>query len=412
MKKSSLSIISLCLILWGISFGTSGCDSNQASATEETTTVDENEETENSTLIERNDTTQGMRSRGLDMSTARVAGFSFQTSFPYLYDIVKDDSYLLSDMENYAEKIMVPGQINTEKEFFDLLVERDSTIIPHLESPVINYLDNAYDSDEGAFNKVLAELKKLGMAINMAEGMVTGLSAGPVLPNKIREINSPNLNAFIAFQNANAESMSGEYPFANMEPYETMVLSGEVLMKNQPNPYFKLIEKRFYEALESLTDIHLVSEPSARQDGSGTPTVGGTNTSAYPYMAEIETLREFSKKHPESRYSEAIARLSENMSEISSKPENIYIIITEWVDELVQARRTVAKHLAEGEDIPHYLKIKRGDGKEYYAIAYRFYDDGDKAAAALEKIRKNVPNARMIFVSVKGDELYQLGPSN
>ena len=92
--------------------------------------------------------------------------------------------------------------------------------------------------------------------------------------------------------------------------------------------------------------------------------------------------------------------------------KNIYIIITEWVDELVQARRTVAKHLAEGEDIPHYLKIKRGDGKEYYAIAYRFYDDGDKAAAALEKIRKNVPNARMIFVSVKGDELYQLGPSN
>ncbi len=49
-------------------------------------------------------------------------------------------------------------------------------------------------------------------------------------------------------------------------------------------------------------------------------------------------------------------------------------------------------------------------GKRTMRIAYRFYEDGEKAATALDKCKEEYPDAEMVFVSVKGDELYQLGP--
>ena len=240
-------------------------------------------------------------------------------------------------MEAYAKKIMVSGEINTEKDFFDLLTMRDSTILPHLESPVVEFLDNVIHEDEVVFKATMGELNKLGIGINTAEGMVTGLSAAPLMEEKVKEINSSTLTAFIDFENAYGKSMSGEYPFSDLSPYESMVLSGEILMDNQPNPYFKLVEDRFYNALNNLTDLHLVYEPNVRRDGNGMAITGGTSTDPYPYMTETETVKNFADKHSDSKYSQAIARIAQNMSEISSKPENIYIIVTEWIEELPEA---------------------------------------------------------------------------
>ncbi|MEO1450986.1 MAG: hypothetical protein AAFV07_15760, partial [Bacteroidota bacterium] len=100
-----------------------------------------------------------------------------------------------------------------------------------------------------------------------------------------------------------------------------------------------------------------------------------------------------------------------NTSSIQSKPENIYVIVTEWKDTQETARQRVHQHLDQGEDIPHYLRIRRGNGEDQFAVAYRFYDDASKADAALSKIQTRVADAQLIFCSVKGETLYELGPA-
>ena len=53
----------------------------------------------------------------------------------------------------------------------------------------------------------------------------------------------------------------------------------------------------------------------------------------------------------------------------------------------------VYTHLTNGEDVPHCLRIRRGDGTDKYAISYRFYEDEGKAEAALSKAQKRIPRS-------------------
>ncbi|MEZ4828823.1 MAG: hypothetical protein R3C61_21430 [Bacteroidia bacterium] len=349
-----------------------------------------------------------MRSRGLP--NARMASYSFDRYFPAIYNLIKNDAALVSAMSAFAEKVVNASSIQTEKALLAVFATRDSLLESSLYDAIadVNGYADGTEDDGGLYD----ELGRLGIQITSAEGTFTGLGPSSFLEDRLVAVGSPALKAYMDFLVADANSRSGEYPFANMEPYLQMVEAGEKLTELQPNPYFAKIEQRFYEALENLTDIHrIVPEKNARQENSTFTMVGGTNVETYPYVSETNTLKAFSRDSASSPYAKVGAKILQNMSEMTVNAENLYVIVTEWVTDEDMARRRVYTHLRKGEDIPHHLQVRRGDGKDYYAIVYRFYEDSDKATAALNKIEKIYPQAQMIYASFQGGKLYQLGPS-
>lgn len=347
-----------------------------------------------------------MGTRGLaGAETARMANFSFKDQLPLVYDLVKGDATFLKTLEAYAMKINGPGQIKSEEGIIALLEQRENSIIPKLTPFFENMEEQAFYDNTNALDK---ELAKIGIRIQTAEAMFVGLGASDMLQQEIKLYGSDAFKWYIKFINADAAAGGGEYPFMNMKPYGDMILAGEQLQELPANPYFDKIKDRYFEALEYFTDIHLVKSPDARQQPSAM--VGGINTEFYPYASETQAQSEFVKENENSRYSSVVGRIMENMSEISQKPENIYVIVLEWAKTEDMAKSRVRTHLREGEDVPHFLKIRRGDGTDQYAVSYRFYENSEKASDALDKIQSKFPEAQMIFVSVKGDELYQLGP--
>ena len=87
--------------------------------------------------------------------------------------------------------------------------------------------------------------------------------------------------------------MSGEYPFLDMTPFKEMILEGEQIRKLAPNAFVEKTEERFQRALELFMDMHLVSDPTARQGESPQAYVVGANTEAYPFMSEMKTANTF-----------------------------------------------------------------------------------------------------------------------
>ncbi|MEL6850751.1 MAG: hypothetical protein AAFP92_19695, partial [Bacteroidota bacterium] len=279
----------------------------------------------------------------------------------------------------------------------------EQTIVPNL-SPTFENLDLEPSSEK--WEVYTDELSRLGIAITGAEGIVTGLTVSPVLQEEVKNLGSQAFQHYLAFIYADAKTLSGEYPFSNMSPYKEMIVRGEQLQKLQPNAYFEKVEKRFDEALQYFTDIHLVNDPTARQK---TVLVGAANTEMYPFATETETAAEFAKDGSGSQYQELVSKILSNTSEISTRPENIYVVVIEWATSEDMARNRVHTYLRKGTDIPHYLQIRRGDGTDQFAVSYRFYESADKADEALEKIKVDYPDAQLVMCSVKGEKLYQLG---
>ena len=394
-KIVSLLFICLCTIF------VSGCGTqNSANAS----FSDDDSNDEQLDVLPENSMENEGQSRGLDMAHARVGEFSFKDQFPNLYELLKDDTNALEAVEAYARQVVTVEGVNSEEAIMDLFKLRDEKIMPLLESRIGNIDPEKLDEN---WEKLSDELYTLGMSMAAAEGMFTSLGQEPMMKEAIEQYGSDALRLYVRFEAAHTQSMSGEYPYTNMEPYRKMVEIGEKINEIAPNPYVEKIKQRFQTALISLTDVHLVTDPEARQDAQ--MYVGGASTEAYPNISEKETAKAFADESSESRYGKLMADILENTSEISNRPENIYVIVVEWAETFDIAQNRVFTHLSSGNDVPHYLKVRTGDGKDKYAISYRFFEDADKAEQALQKAKQEFPEAQMIFCSVKGNQLYQLG---
>jgi len=325
--------------------------------------------------------------------------------FPELMALLADAPTLQAEVEAYARALGQSSGLQREAQLRALFEQR-SRLMPGLESRLIHA---ELDPSSDQIANLEAELNRLGLTLLMAEGMVIGLGPAPVAEAAVARLGAPAYQAYLDFQYADAASQQGEYPYLDLKPYERMVLAGERLIEERPTPYWQAVEDRFYQALTAITDLHLMKSTGARE-GQGTPMVGGVSTEMYPYAAEIESLRSFAERHPHSRFARAVEQIVAHPSTISERPQALYVVILEWVDEAQAAQRRVARYLSQGEDIPHHLPVQRGDGRTQYAIAYRFFEDADQAEEALTRIQQTHPEAEMIFCSVKGEQLYQLGP--
>ncbi len=345
--------------------------------------------------------------RGLD-AAARRMDFSLERSMPLVYGLVKKNAAMTQQLEPYARKVLLSEGLETPQSLEAVFAERDDKIIPGLQA-VFEQADGTFIDEN--WQALEAELNTVGISMTSAEGMFTGLAQAPMLEDLLKSLASEPFRLYQAFLNADAYTRSGEYPFNDMQPYGELVAIGEQMKKQFPNnPYTQKIESRFFDALEYMTDIHLVHPGSGmKQQGPAMVFVGATHTDAYPWITETGSRERFAKEHAESKFSDVMQRILENPSEIGTESENLYVIVTEWAETRENARQLVYNNLSAGKDVPHYLEVRRGDGTDQYAIAYRFYEDEEKANKAFEAIQRRIPNAQLIFCSVKGDKLYQLG---
>ncbi|MEO0468634.1 MAG: hypothetical protein AAF206_03365 [Bacteroidota bacterium] len=341
------------------------------------------------------------KSRGLDQASARMIDFSFESYFPQLNKLMTGDGNAIEKVSAYAEQVVSGKNLESEKDLLGLLNERNSLL--KVVSPFV--VNAELDPSGEQIADLERELNRLGMTMNMAEGMVFDVSETNFMQNTVARVASDGLQLYLDFKAAESNANNGEYPYLNMEPFQEMVLLGEKLKTVSPDEYYPKVEEAFHTALLTLTDIHQV----VAQDGNESLLVGGIHQDAYPFATENESRARFAEKKEASAYRDVVAKILENTSSFEERPENLYLIVLEWEKEEDAAKKRIYQHLANGEDVPHRLLVERGNGTEQYAIVYRFYSDSEKAEAALSKVEAKWPSAEMIYVSVKGDKMYQLG---
>lgn len=341
--------------------------------------------------------------RGLAQG-ARQA-FSLQAYFPQLHRLLSANSEISGILENYAKRIVQKDDLSGSQDLLDLMDYRDKEIIPLLK-PYLENLD--LSSDTLNHEALFKELAVLAMQPTMAEGTVTGLGARRLFRIDSRistdavSSQAQELLYYDAFQDAKTQTFSGEYPYMQAAPFLEMVINGEQILKNESASRLSdRVAYDFTKALEVVTDIHLVE--------GGNACTGGIHTDLYPYAFDIEGLKVQIERYKQSKYYPVISAILSNTSSIQDRPENIYLLLQKWEDNEGAAKASRLQLFDAGKDVPHVLPVKRGDGSTKYALVYRFYDNEKTANENFEKYKLKNPESELIFVSVKGEELYQIG---
>lgn len=339
--------------------------------------------------------------RGLN-ANARL-GFDFAAQFPIIDSLTQSQAEGRRLIGSFASAVAQVSGIETTEQLEELLFARRDQAREQLKSIIENQDPQWLDQN---FQPLEDELNRLGMSMLFAEGMFIGLGNSTLLSDLVEAKGSDALKWYLRFIYAADESANGEYPFLDMSPYAKMIMAGEKLKELKPNPYYEKVADQYQRALLCMTDIHRVGAPNARTEEKQL-LVGGINTEDYPFATGAKSREDFAQAK-NSRYSTVLAKIMANMSEMSPDPEHLYIIITEWVEGEEMAKNRVYSHLEAGVDIPHYLKIRRPNGSDAYGIVYRFYDDADKAEAAISTIEKEITSAELRMVSVRNGELYEM----
>ena len=357
--------------------------------------------------------TVGQDSLALEMDTAELAVRSiarmtdapkvdFPQEFPAVYRLLESDDNVLEVVAAYAVKLITGKGIENEADLLSLMDLRDEKIAPLLQSKVENLGEQVQQTQ---LELLIPEFERLAIRPIMAEGNFLGLGPGPWPLSQYRLSADAPVAMYAHFCDEGTRSKSGEYPYLDLTPYGRMVFYGERL-QNTPTArvYFDRIEQDFRQALRVVTDIHEVADET-----SSNLLVGGVHVDPYPYMCDTSGLGNLIARFPNSPYSRVIEAILDRPSSISPEPANIYLLVVEWLTEGTEAQQVWFERLSKGQDSPHLLEVERGNGKVQLALTYRFFESEEMADKILTEYEAQGKAAELIFVSVEGDKLYQIG---
>lgn len=382
-----------------------------------TNSSDQEEEVSNKTISDQvegqenygyNDANKEGNTSAENDANKRMMGFNIERDLPIYAPEIQKDQEMYDLISKYGTSVTTGNGIKGDKDILKWLNIRDERLIPYFYSLTENFEENESGFIDKNYEQLSQELNLLGMDMNFSEGTFVDMGVYPVMEEWIEKHASDGLKLYTQFKVAATQANNGEYPYLNMEPRIQKVVIGEKLASLEDSTYFLKVQEEYEEAVLALADIHKVYNPNNRQEESFL--VDGVSTEMYPFVTEKKTRNNFVQSQRNSKFSQLVEKILDNPSEISNKPEQIYVIVTEWLDSKKMAQRRVIGHLNKGEDVPHYLSIKRPDGTTRFAVTYRFFENEEKANQALEKIQQEIPSAKLIFCSMKGDQLYQMGP--
>ncbi|HLT46356.1 MAG TPA: hypothetical protein VK002_03935 [Rubricoccaceae bacterium] len=274
-------------------------------------------------------------------------------------------------LRDYARRALFPQTIRTAAHLEEVFALRDS-VIAHLDPRVEDYF---VEEDYALVERFFAEAEAVGLEPLTAEGFVLGVGPGVLLPERVEALGAPDFQLFMAFRAAHARSLSGEYPYADMEPLRQAVLLGERLVYEHPeSPHAAAVRDDFEGALLTFMSLH-------RHDGEWF--VGPATTEFYPWASTDEAHRRFAAEDTGSRFHPAVAALLANPSEAGGEALDAVVFAT---GSDAYMRQHVLDALAEGIDALDVLPLDAG--WTYYGAVYRYFPAGDaRAAQAVEAAR-------------------------
>lgn len=326
----------------------------------------------------------------------------FPEKFPLIYGLIKDDFPTLSMVEKYAAMMSNESSVEGDADILQLMETRDKSIIPALDPFIANMNEEVWYDQMDQFDE---ELGRLGIGMIVGEGMYAGLGPATFMTSNLRVKASSELQLYESFQDTRTISYSGEYPYMNMGSFMKLVQVGhELKQSGEGEEFAKLVEEDYRFALEVVTDIHMVED-----QGHQSLLVGKTSTDFYPFAADKMGIEKYLEEHEDFPFHAAVSKIVENPSMMTVRPENLYLLVTDWVETEEEAKENVYQYLSSGKDIPHYLPVVKGDGKEQIALVYRFYEDATTAEEAMQRCEADGISAEAVMVSMKEGKLYQLG---
>ena len=331
----------------------------------------------------------------------RVA-FSFEQQFPNLHTLLADNTGLYSEIAQYAEQVVTGQSIAKEEDILAVMSQRDENLIPKL-NPLFETIDEDvfYENIE-AYE---GELEQIGLSVATVEGMFGTLTGHEMLKDKVAEIGSDPLKLYLEFLQADANSIGGEYPYSNMEPYADMILIGEDLFSQFPDSkYAEMIKPRFDQSLCVFVGLYQVTDgkyPTYR--------IGDPMNQDYYTLSEGETLNAFESGHADSKYHGVIKEKLASISNLSPKPENLYLLHFGQAEDEEAAIAQQVNLLNEGLAASHIVRVKMGDGKTHFLIVHSFFEDSNQASDLFDKLEPKHENLQLMMCSVHKGELNQLG---
>jgi hypothetical protein len=351
----------------------------------------------------KNETVDDLDSSNNTEEVAVSIEFDIKDYVPKLDSITAKEKAVNTHLREYAELVLNPDKITTEEQLIEIFKMQDelSTEL----SPIIEQAFFETEEAHGyeAWDMVEDELNSIGLQGVYAEGMLFAVTRASVLEDKIEEIASDEYKLLIEFETVYSNSRGGEYPFAGLSGEADMLRIGELMSNKFPDSqYNKTIEERYFEALNVLTDIHLVTDDNEFL----TYTVFETSTDFYPFMTEMQDREDFVKNNPESKFNTLFKNIIENVSTINTNDEGgydkLYIIKNKLAETREKANELVNSYLLDGIDIPHSIPVLIDD-EEMFAIVYRFYTDKEKAEQALAKITETHPDFEIAVIDYDGN---------
>ncbi len=331
-----------------------------------------------------------------------LSGFSFEDEFPNLAKILIVNEDMYATIKIYAS--MVVGEIGSEEKVLEILdlryqILNDKTLTFVLEE---YYFENEASVGYEYWDLVDNELKILGFQSIYAEGMFIDIDAHSFMEEQIEEYLSLEMKMYLKLNEAEANSRGGEYPYMGLEAYAEVILIGEDFINQFPNSDKKSgVEQTIFNALIPFTDYHKVVA-----DGMETYCVDGLTYEFWPTATMIEFHDSFIKNNKDSKYFDVIYKIRQNTSSLSMdenyEPLPIYVVVTDYGDNYLDAKKITNNYLNNGIDIPHCLILNDND-KSVYVAAYRFFSNRVLANEAFEHISKTHKNAEIIKVNGNGE---------
>lgn len=344
-------------------------------------------------------------------NTIERDAYFLKKSYPKLASVVPESNPLYEKLNAYSYDVSNPAKsIKTEDNLKRLFFQREKDIIPMLHAEVFERL-TMKDPDFFVGNsgrQLQAELQKIGMQCIYAEGMYVDLAAAEMLAPQLTQLGSEILRMYIDFIVSRGNAVGGEYPYSNLDGEMAMLnIGGQMLDKYSDHAYTKAILSDLNFTLSAMTDLHKVNG----HDGNTTTISGDLLTEPYPNMIDLEVIKHFADKYPQSKYAGLLSRIAANPSEMTYSPQagsyqDLYLVAIEG-QPTTQEEETIScddakvyqttKYLDKGIDVPHVLQINKED-QDTCLLVHRFYPDRARAEKALQGIRTQIPPPNSISI--------------
>lgn len=293
---------------------------------------------------------------------------------PTYQKVVASDIATRSHLDAYLCALRYEA-LNSTSDLLRALALRDS-VIEHVGS-ALEVWHAEYEGPEWqeTFEALFSEAEAMALRPIQAEGMIFGLTYGP-LPDGVQTVLAPpDLSLAIDLLEIEGRTMGSEYPFSDLEAEVDLILLGEEMRRTYPaSPYLPPSQEAFGQALLTLASLHPLADDELDMWYAGVAT-----SEFYPWAGDVDALQRFVQIATDSRYHAPLSAIL--ASPPVAVPEgDLELLVAARASSREEATARTLAWLDEGIDVVGPIWL----GADDWGVAYRYFPAGDLRLDAAE----------------------------